>query len=122
MHLLHGNAPAEHGSSHVAAARLLLRMNSHVVAINIRGRRLWDSGIELKSNPPLQFVEKTLRCPSMPQEEEFQPRPLAMFPQHIRVAKQFRDPFYGGQHLMPSHERVQSRPQVGFGRKSSRNS
>ena len=58
----------------------------------------------------------------MPQEEKLQPRPLAMFAQHIRVAKQFRDPLYGGQHLMPADKRVQSRAQVGFGGKSSRNS
>src|SRR6266436_2121757 len=97
-------------------------MNAHVVAINIRGRRFRDGGIELKSNPPLQLVQETLRRPSMPQEEELQPRPLAMFPQHIRIAKQFRDPLYGGKHLMPSHKRVQSRSQEGFGRESSRNS
>src|ERR1700687_1531859 len=121
-HLFRRNSSAENGSSHVAIARLLLRMNSHVVAINIRGRALFYRLIKLKSNPPLQFVQETLCRPSMPQEEELQPRPLAMFPQHIRVAKQFRNPLYGGQHLMPSHKRVQSRSQVGFGGKSSRNS
>src|SRR4029077_1071235 len=43
MHLLRRNASAENGSSHVEVARLPLRMNSHVVAINIRRRRFWDS-------------------------------------------------------------------------------
>src|SRR6266849_7919977 len=56
VHLLRGNPSAENGSSHVAVARLLLRMNSHVVAINISRRRFRDSAIELKSNPPLQFL------------------------------------------------------------------
>jgi hypothetical protein len=41
-----------------------------MVAINIRGGRLRDSGIELKSNPVLQFVQKTLPRPAMPQEEK----------------------------------------------------
>src|ERR1700674_4156141 len=121
-HLFRRNSSAENGSSHVAVAPLSLRMNSHVVAINVRGRALFYRLIKLKSNPPLQFVQETLCRPSMPQEEELQPRPLAMFPQHIRAAKQFRNPLYGGEHLMPSHKRVQSRSQVGFGGKSSRNS
>src|SRR6202140_5349748 len=97
-------------------------MNSHMVAINIGGRRFRDSGIELKSNPALQFVQKTLGRPAMPQEEKLQSRPLAMFAQHIRVAKQFRDPLYGGQHLMPTNKRVQPLSQVGFGGEPSRNS
>ena len=87
LHLLGGNTSAEHRCSHVAVARLLLRMNSDVVAINIRGRRFLDRGVECKSNSPLQFLQKTFRRPSMPQEKKFQTRALAMFPQHFRVAK-----------------------------------
>src|SRR5438309_3979693 len=115
VHLLSGDSSAENGSSHVGVAQLLLRMNSHVVAINILGRRFRDGGIELKSNPALQFVQKTLGRPTMPEEEKLEPRPLAMFPQHIRIAKQCRAPLYGGKPLMPPHKRVQSRSQVGFG-------
>ena len=90
-------------------------MNSDVVAIDIRGRVFFDCRIEVESNAPLQFVQETFCRPAMSQEEKLQPRPLAMFPQHVRVAKQFGNPFDGGQHLMPAHKRVQSRAQVGFG-------
>src|SRR5258708_408470 len=96
VHLLRRNSSAENGSSHVAVARLLLRMNAHLIAINIRRWRFFDSGVELKSNPPLQFVQKTLCGPPMPQEEKLQSRALAMFPQHFRVAKQLRNPLNGG--------------------------
>ncbi len=106
VHLLGGDSSAEHCGSHIAEARLLLRMDADVVAIHIRGRLFFDCGIELKSDSPLQFVQKALRRPTMPQEEKFQPRALTMLTQYLRVAKQFGDSLNRGQHLMPADKRV----------------
>ena len=121
-HLIRSDSPAEHRRSHVAVPRLPLRVNSHVVAINIRGWRFLNRGIELKSNAPLQFLQKAPSCPSVPQEKKLQPCPLAVFAQHIRVAKQFSNPLKGRKHLMPADERVQSRPQIGLGGEAPGNS
>src|SRR5208282_775493 len=85
-------------------------------------QRFLYSRIELKFNSPLQFVQKALCRPAMPQEKKFQPRPLAMLPQYIRIAKQFGNPLDGRQDLVPADKRVQSRSQVRFGGEPSRNS
>src|SRR5258708_6173339 len=58
VHLLRRNSSAEHGSSHVAVARLLLRMNSYMVAINSRRRALFDPLLNIKTNPLLPFVHE----------------------------------------------------------------
>src|SRR5271163_4032706 len=94
-------------------------MDSHVIAIHIGWRELLDRLVELKPNPSLKFVEETLRRPSVSQEKVFQPRSLAMFAQHIRVAKQFSNSLECGQYLMPADKRVQTRSEVGFSRKPS---
>src|ERR1700692_1900741 len=122
LHLLGGNSSAKHRRSHITQARLLLRMNSDVVAIHIRGRMLFDGGIESESDALLQFVEKTLCRPAMAQEKKFQPRPLAMLAQHFRIAKEFGDSLNGRQHLVPADKGVKSCAEVRFGGQPSGNS
>ena len=60
VHLLRGNSSAEHRRSHVAVARLLLRMNSHVVAINIRRRRFLDCRIEFEIQSAAAVLSRKL--------------------------------------------------------------
>jgi len=56
-------------------------MNADVVAVDVIGRLLLDGRIELKSDALLQFSEKALGSPPMPQEKKFQPGAFAMFAQ-----------------------------------------
>ena len=114
MHLLGGDAPAQHGCSHVAISRLVLRMNADVIAIDVRGRLLGNGGIELKSNPPLQFFQKTVGSPSMAQEEKLQPCALAMFAQHVGLAEQLGNALDHRQSLIPLHKCVQPLAQIRF--------
>jgi hypothetical protein len=55
----------------------------------------------------------------MPQEEKLQACPLAVFAQLIGVAKQLGDSPDHRQNLVPAHESIQRRAQVGFGGKSA---
>ena len=82
---------------------------------------LLDRGIELKSDALLQFVQKAVGGPSVPQEQELQAGALAVFAQHVRVAEQFGDAPDHRQHLVPAHERVEARAQIRLGREPAGN-
>ena len=47
LHLVRGDAAAQHNRTDVAEARLLLGVNSDVIAINVVRRMFFGSGIEL---------------------------------------------------------------------------
>ena len=119
MHLFGRNPAPQNGGAHVAVAGLFLRMDADVIAVDVGWSVLGLGRIELKSDPPLQFLLEVLHRPAMPQEEKLQPRPLAMFTQLAGVAKQFGNSTDHRQNLIPTHESIQWRAQVGFGGKSA---
>src|SRR5207302_1172308 len=102
-------------------ARLFLWMNSYVIAINIVRSLLRDRRIKLKSKSPVQLFQKGFSRPPMPQKQKLQTCPFAMFPQHIRVAKQFSNSLNHRQNLVPADKRIQPRAQEGFCREPSSN-
>src|ERR1022692_5271008 len=70
LHLFRGDSPAQRHRSHVTETRLLLRMNANVVAVDVVGWMFLDRGIELESEALMQFAQKTVGSPSVPQEEK----------------------------------------------------
>ena len=119
VHLFGSDPAAQNCGPHIAVARLLLRMDSDVIAVNVCRRLFGFGGIELKSDAALQFFLEVLRRPAMPQEEKLQPRPLAMFAQLVGIAKQFGDSLDHRQNLIPAHKGIQRCAEVGIGRKSA---
>src|SRR5579872_1050624 len=97
-------------------------MNADVVAVDVLGRMLFGSGVEAKSNPLLQFVQKPMGRPSVAQEEKFQAGAFAMLAQDIGVAEQFRNALDHREHLVPLNKGVEARAEIRFGRQTSRNS
>ncbi len=93
-------------------------MDADVIAVNIRWRLLRPGGVKLKSDSSLQFLLEVVRGPTMPQEEKFQSRALAVFPQLVGVAEQLGDSPDHRQNLVPAHKGIQRRAQVGLGGKS----
>jgi len=79
MHLLGGDAAAQHSRSYEAISRLVLRVNALMVALDVRRRLLGNAGIELKSNSALQFFQETVGGPSMAHEEKLQTRSFTVF-------------------------------------------
>src|ERR1700756_476727 len=67
--LLAGDAPAQHRSTDVAQPRLLLRVDSGMVAQAIRRKLFGGTGIEAVSQPCLQLFEKALCSPALAHEE-----------------------------------------------------
>src|SRR4030088_2185854 len=96
-------------------------MNAYVIAINIVRSLLRDRGIKLKSKSPVQLLQKGFSRPPMPQKQKLQACPLAMLPQHIGGAKQFRNSLNHRQHLIPADKRIQPRAQKRFSRESTGN-
>src|SRR6266550_1283062 len=97
-------------------------MNADMVTVNIVRRTLFKRWIELESDAVLQFAEKTISSPSVPQEEELQARALAVFAQDVGVAEEFGHALDHRHNLIPADERVQARAEIGLCRKSTGNS
>src|SRR5579872_3752438 len=70
FHLLGRDSAPQNRGSHVAKARLLLRMNTDVIAIDIRRRVFGFGRIEMKSETALKFTLEVLRCPTMAQKKK----------------------------------------------------
>jgi hypothetical protein len=68
MHLLGGDSTPEHRRAYIAISRLFLWMNAYVIPIDIGRGIFFNCRIKLKTNALLQFVEKSLRRPSMANE------------------------------------------------------
>src|ERR1700692_4169008 len=119
MHLFRCDPAAQYGSSHVAISRLLLRMNSDVIAVDIIRWLRRFSWIELKSNPAFQLCLEILRRPAVPQKKKLEPRPFAVLAQLVRVSKQLGNSANRGQDLIPANEGVERRAQIRLGRKSA---
>src|SRR2546429_9149465 len=94
-------------------------MDPHVVAINVRRRLLLDPRIELETDSSFQVFLEILGGPAMPEEQEFQPRPLAMLAQLARITEDFGNTFDNSQHLVPAHNNIQTSGQMRIGRKSA---
>ena len=87
-----------------------------MIAVNIIRRIFLDRRVKLESDSLLELSEKTIRRPSVAQEQKFQARALPMLTQYIGVAKQLRDPFDHWKNLIPAHESIQPRRQIRFSR------
>src|SRR5258708_11467123 len=96
-------------------------MNSYVIVVHIVRSLLRNRRIELESESPVQFFLKGFSRPPMPQKQKLQTCPLAVFPQYIGVAKQFRNSLNHRQHLVPADKRIQPRAQEAFCREPSSN-
>src|SRR5580693_883150 len=117
MHLFRRDPAAQDSGPYIAEARLLLRMNANVIAVDVCRRILGFSRIESKPDPPFEFLLKVMRRPAVSQEKKFQPGPLAVLAQLVRVTEQLGNSPDHRQNLVPAHERIQRRTQVGLGRK-----
>src|SRR5579864_4730131 len=75
----------------------------------------------MESDALLQFLLEIISSPAMLKKQEFQPRPLAMLSQLAGLAKQFSDALDNGLDLAPTHECIQARREMRFGRQSTAN-
>src|SRR5580700_7167594 len=66
--LLRRNTASQHGGAYVDEARLLLRVNTEVIAMNVRGNVFRFGRVERKSDLPLQFFQEAFRGPTLLQE------------------------------------------------------
>src|SRR5580658_7838536 len=66
--LLRRDTASQHGGAYVGEARLLLRVNTDVVAMNVRGKVFRFGRVERKSDLPLQFFQEAFRGPTLLQE------------------------------------------------------
>src|SRR5262249_57680034 len=76
------------------------------------GRLFCTGGLESEADPPLQLLLKAFGGPAVLEEEELEPRLLAVVAEHVAVAEDFRDPANDGEHLIPSHEGAEPHGQM----------
>src|SRR5579862_7432223 len=107
-HLLGINTPPKDGRTNGEIARLLLRIYTDVIAIDVQRRLFLYSWIKDEADALLKFLQKTVSGPAVAQEEEFQACTFPVLTQVIRTAKDLRDPLDGGQYLIPLHKGIQT--------------
>src|SRR5579862_1032257 len=78
-----------------------------MIAVNIDRNLFRFRRIERESNNSLQLLEKRLRCPTVFQKQELEPRLLPALSQHFACLEDFRDAACNRQHLFPMNEGVQ---------------
>src|SRR5882672_12692733 len=85
---LSGLDPApQHRDADIGEAVLLLRVNAHVVAIDVLGRDLGHARLELLPQPPLELRLESLGRPAVLEKEELEPGLLAVLTEDIAVAE-----------------------------------
>ena len=87
-------------------------MDAHVVAIGLLGQVLGHRGVETEAEPLLERAPEALGGRAVVEEEELEPRLLAVLAQDVAVAEDLRDPLDHRQHLVRPDERVEPRGQV----------
>ena len=122
LHLVGGDAAAQHNRSDITKPGLLLRVNSDVIAINVVRRMFFGSGIECEPDSLVQFGQKAFGRPSVAQEEELQTGAFAMLAQDLGIAEELGNALDHRHDLIPADERVQARAEIGFGGKPTGNS
>src|SRR4029079_409118 len=121
-HLLSLDSPPQTGGSNVRISRLLLGMDSNVIAIYIRRRLFLDRRVEMKPDAPLQFFLEGLDAPAMFQEQKLQPGPFPVFAQLLALAENFGDSLENRNHLVPLHKSIEPDRQMWIGRKAAADS
>src|SRR3984957_9300109 len=121
MHLFRRDSPSQHRGPHIAIARLLLSVNSDVVAINVSRRILSCCGVQTESDALLEFLLEIVSCPPVFEEQELEPGTLAVLAQLAGLAGQFSDALDAGLDLIPANERVQTGCEMRFGREPASN-
>src|SRR5712692_10009741 len=104
--LLRGDASAENGSANVRQAGLLLRVNAHMVAIDVRGDLFRLARIEGITQAALEFGKKRAGGPAMLEEQEFQASFFAAVAKNFTVAEDFRDTADDRNDLIPLNEGI----------------
>src|SRR5207245_2356444 len=84
-HLLGGETTPQDRGAGVDVAVLLLRVNADVIAIHVVGRLFGDGGLESEADAPLELGLEALGGPAVLQEEELQPRLLAVLARQATI-------------------------------------
>src|SRR5580704_612365 len=119
--LLRTDPPSQHRSANVDKAALLLLMDADVVAVNIPGNFFRLGGIKRKTNCSLQFIQKTIRRPTLLKKQKLQPSLFPALPKRFTGAEYFRHAASYGHDLVPPNEGVQPQGDVRIGGESPTN-
>src|SRR5262249_34300215 len=117
--LLWRDAAAKNGSTHVDEPCLLLRMDTDVVAMNIRGRLLRLGRIKRKADDALEFGEEGIGSPALFKEQKLQPGFFAALTKHLPGAEDFSDASRDSDNLIRQNESVQPNTEMRIRRKPS---
>src|SRR5437763_10404485 len=118
-HLRRREPPAPHGHARVDVTRLLLRVDPDVVAVDVVGRVVAHAGRQRHTEPFLDRAEEPCRREAVLQEQELEPRLLAVLAEGVRVAEDLGDRAQHRKRLMPGDERVEGQRQVRVGREAT---
>jgi len=116
LHLGRCHPAAQHRDPHRAVARLFLRVDAHVIAVDVLGRILGRGLCQAEAEPTLELGLEALDRPAVAQEQELQARLLPILAEHAAVAEDLGDPADHRQHLVPADERVEAEGEVGVRR------
>src|SRR5262245_50056954 len=115
-HLVGRDAPAEHGDAYVAVARLVLGVDTHVVAVRVVRWVVGYARRERRAQALLDRGLEELRRPAVLEEQELEPGSAAVLPEHVGIAKDLGDRAEDVEHARARHERVETDAEVGIGR------
>ena len=105
--LARGEPTPEDRDADIGEAVLPLRVNTHVIAVDVVGRALGHRRLELLAEAPLELRLEPVHRPAMVQEEELETGLLAILPKDIAVTEDLRDALDHRGGLSPRHERVE---------------
>src|SRR4030095_16062065 len=75
----------EDGDADIGEAILPLRVNAHVIAVDVIGRALGHGRLELLAEVPLELGLEPVRRPAMVEEEELEAGLLAILAKDVAV-------------------------------------
>src|ERR1700723_1355490 len=96
-------------------------MYAGVIAVEIGGQLLRLGWFQAEADAIFQFLLKSIRRPTLLEEQKLQASAFAAIAQNIGTAENFRDTSNYGKHLSPFDKCVQAHSQMRLGRKPATN-